>query len=86
MLLESTQSYIDIGTVNEDGEMEKKFQDLIVWEKIDLDNPSFFNVCVDEHRYFLNDDCFNFMGLSEPKEVIYLNPDTTRTHKWPKNH
>lgn len=41
--------------------------------KVELDKPVRKNLYLDEYRTVLQDDNLNFMGLSDPKEINYLN-------------
>ena len=41
--------------------------------KVELDKPVRKNLYLDEYRTVLQDDNLNFMGLSDPKEISYLN-------------
>ena len=57
--------------------LEQLQNTILVLTKIDLDQPQVFKILeLDEFRTQLYDDSINFMGLSDPKTLEYLNFST----------
>ena len=48
-------------------------QNAVILQAIDLENPLAKVYDLEENRTELQDDSINFMGLTEPKEISYLN-------------
>ena len=56
---------------------------MVSYEKILLNEPKVKYLFFDEYRTELYDDPINFMGLSAPKEINYLNYSSEATIEWP---
>ena len=62
--------------------LEQLQNTILVLTKIDLDQPQVFKILeLDEFRTQLYDDNINFMGLSDPKTLEYLNFNTASNHQ-----
>ena len=66
-------NYIDMKEVLKADETLKKLPNYLLETKIDLEKPQSKVYTLEEHRTELQDDSINFMGLTEPKEINYLN-------------
>ena len=56
---------------------------MMIWERIDLENPAYFSIYLEEYRVELHDDRFNFMGISKPETFNYLNAESHNIQRWP---
>ena len=48
-------------------------RNVLLLTTIDLEKPQAKHYYLEENRTELQDDSINFMGLTEPKEINYLN-------------
>lgn len=71
-----TTNFIEMDQVLSIEETLQKQSDLLIWTKIDLEQPQLIKYLeLEEFRTELYDDSINFMGLSDPKTLDYLNFD-----------